>query len=309
MSRVIVVGSINMDVVVRTERQPRPGETVLGAELYFIPGGKGSNQAVAAARLQAETWFIGKVGCDAFGDALRAFLSEEPITTNLLSTTDSVNTGTALITVDDRGENTIVVVPGANNRITAQDLSEIGFREDDLVLAQLEIPVDTVLALFKKAKQSGATTMLNTAPALNVPARLFELVDYLVVNETELAYYSDTDPVPQTDEAILNALRNLVLNERTTVVVTRGNKGVLAKSSKVYKCDALNVPAVDTTGAGDCFVGGFAAGLSRGLSLGDALEFGNAAAAISVQRLGASASLPTLSEVESITRLKMRKAS
>jgi ribokinase len=307
MGKVIVVGSINMDVVVRTKRQPRPGETVLGSELLFIPGGKGSNQAVAAARLQAETCFIGKVGIDAFGDTLRAFLSEEPIATTLVSTTDSVSTGTALITVGDDGENAIVVVPGANNEISAKDLEGIDFHKDDLVLAQLEIPVDTVLALFKAAKRFGATTMLNTAPALDVPTRLFDLVDYLVVNETELAHYSNFEPIPQTDEEILKALRELALNEQTTVVVTRGSKGVLAKSCEIYNLEALNVPAIDTTGAGDCFVGGLAAGLSGGLSLGDALEFGNAAAAVSVQRVGASASLPTLSEVESIMQLNPRK--
>src|ERR1700757_470519 len=189
MGRVFVAGSINMDVVATAERHPRVGETVAGKEVLYFPGGKGANQAVAAAKLGAYTTLIGRLGKDAFGAELRAFLSAQGVDLSLVRETADAHTGTAIITLAD-ADNTIVVVPGANGLVTPEDVAPVSLAKGDIAVSQFEIPLPAIAAFFKRARAAGATTILNPAPARQIGAELLSLVDILVLNETELALLS-----------------------------------------------------------------------------------------------------------------------
>jgi len=294
---VIVLGSINMDVVTTAPRHPQPGETLFGHDVHFIPGGKGSNQAVAAGRLGGDTHLVGRLGQDAFGATLNAFLRDEGLHLDHLHRLDDAPTGTALITVSDAGENTIVVVSGANKRLTADDTASVTLKPGDVVLSQFEVPQTAIRALFSRARSAGAKTVLNPAPAEPFIDGLFDVTDVLVVNEIELAFFGDTS-ADADDATLAEAARRLRQRADQWIVVTLGKRGALCIAGD----DTLRVPgepvqAVDTTGAGDCFVGALAVALDEGQPLPDALRFANHAAAISVQRLGASASLPRRDEV------------
>jgi ribokinase len=296
MSRVIVAGSINMDVVVQATRLPRIGETVAGSGVSFHPGGKGANQAVAAARLGAPTMLIGRVGADAFGRELTAFLGAAGIDLTSVQAVDGPS-GTALITLID-ADNAIVVVPGANARLAPADVA-LPLGASDVLLSQLEIPPPTVAAFFAPAAAAGARTILNAAPAQPIPASLLGLVDIVVVNETELASLSGhalaaSDP----PERFIAAARGLRARADQAVCVTLGARGVVALiGGETVEVAGHAVAAVDTTGAGDCFTGALAAELAAGRTLADALIFANAAAAICVQRMGAGPSMPERAEV------------
>lgn len=294
--RVIVAGSINMDVVVQTARLPRIGETVAGSAVAFHPGGKGANQAVAAARLGASTMLVGRVGADAFGKELVAFLAATGVDLTHAGSVDSP-TGTALITLVD-SDNAIVVVPGANADLSPADVG-LPLAAGDVLVSQLEIPLATIAAFFAPAAAAGARTILNAAPALPSAPALFNLVDILVVNETELASLSGhaleaSDPVAR----FVAAARSLRARPDQAICVTLGRRGVVALiGNEALEVAGHAVEAVDTTGAGDCFVGALAAELAAGRTLQDALHFANAAAAICVQRKGAGPSMPTRAEV------------
>jgi ribokinase len=291
--KIIVLGSINMDVVVTAPRHPVPGETMFGDDLAFIPGGKGSNQAVAAGRLGGDVQLIGKLGTDAFGTDLKAFLNDEPLDLTNLTQHPTAPTGTALITVSADGENTIIVVSGSNHQITAADLDGVQIGAGDVVVSQFEVPQPALKSLFQEAKAVGAATVLNPAPAGDFVDGLLPLVNYLVVNETELAILAGSDRVPSGDAALLAAARTARASEAQTVVMTLGGDGVLClRGDETIRLPGHAVPVVDTTGAGDCFVGALAVGLSEGQSLADALAFANKAASISVQRRGAAVALP-----------------
>ncbi len=298
MSNILIVGSINMDVVALAPHHPVPGETVLGTDLSYIPGGKGSNQAVAAARAGGSVRLLGRLGEDAFGEALLRFLQAEALNTQFVQRLSGVPTGVAIITVSASGENTIVVVPGANGRITPADVDALGIQRGDLVVSQLEIPFETVVHAFQQAKAHGAATLLNPSPAAPLPEGLLANTDYLVLNEIELAYYAQ-QPVTDDHTAVVAAAQALRAQPQQTLIVTMGGRGVLAvaPNETVYE-PAFRVPVVDTTGAGDCFTGALAVALSEGQPLAQAVHFANAAAALSVQVLGASASLPTRAAVE-----------
>lgn len=299
MRPIIVVGSINMDVVTRTSRLPRPGETVAGQSMHFIPGGKGSNQAIAASRLQGAVRLVGKLGQDAFGASLRAFFQTESLDVSGVQTIPTAPTGTALIVVDDHSENAIVVVGGANLQNTAEDVEDLPLSGNEIIVTQFEIPQATVLALFRKAKSVGATTILNPAPAAQCPPEILALSDMLIVNETELAFFANSPSVPETREAIAALAAQLRTRPEQIILVTLGAKGVLAFTpSGVVEVAGRAVKAIDTTGAGDCFVGALAVALSENQPLSQALEFANLAAALSVQKLGASSSMPTRAELE-----------
>ncbi len=298
MRRIIVAGSINMDVVGKTERHPQPGETVAGTELHFIPGGKGSNQAVAASRLGGDVHLVGKLGRDAFGDTLTVFLKGEKLNLNQLRYSNTAATGTALIIVDAHSENTIVVIPGSNARLLPGDVETVPLDEQTLVVSQFEIAQDTILKLFGSAQAVGATTILNPAPATTFIPGLMELIDYLIVNETELAFYCNAPAVSDDPAEITAQAKRLRIRNEQTILVTRGAQGVLClHHDEVIAMVGLDVQAVDTTGAGDCCVGAFAGALAEEKPMREALEFANRAAAVSVQRLGASASLPYRSEI------------
>lgn len=296
MSRVVVIGSINNDIVVSAERHPHPGETVSGTGLAQFPGGKGANQAVASARAGATTALVAAVGDDDAGGRLVVFLREAQIDLSNVAVRADEPTGTALITVAG-GENSIVVVPGANGTLGVDSLDRFEIGATDVVVAQFETPVDTTLEAFRRARAAGAETLLNPAPMAAVPDELLEVTSILVVNEHEFAelfavpverLLAATDPHTIVASAAFSGV----------VVVTLGAAGVvIATGSELERIDGRSAVAVDSTGAGDCFVGYLAAGVSAGRSLVDATQLANAAAALSVTRHGAAASIPFASEL------------
>lgn len=292
MSKIIVLGSINMDVVVTAPRHPQLGETIFGEELHFIPGGKGSNQAVAAARLGGSVQLIGKLGYDGFGDTLEPFLRDQSLDLTYLQRTEHAPTGTAIITVNSDSENTIVVISGANMAHTPAGVAAVDLATDDVVVSQFEVPQPAIHALFTKAKAAGARTILNPAPAGEFVPGLLDLIDYLVVNETELAFLSGTE-LTQDIDMMIAAAHKLRTRHDQTILVTLGAQGCFAVvGDTVQRVAGISVHAVDTTGAGDCFVGALSVGLSEGHPLDHAMAFANRAASLSVQRLGAAVSLP-----------------
>jgi ribokinase len=299
MARVIVAGSINMDVVARTARHPRPGETVAGHGLAFHAGGKGANQAVAAARAGVETLMVGKVGADAFGEELHAFLRENAVDTARVSRVDGTTSGTAVIVVDDRGENTIVVVAGANGLLTPADVRDVPATKGDILISQFETPPETVEAFLSMGRSAGATTMLNPAPAAFFPDGLLHHVDVLVVNETELGFFvGQALSAEATRAEMVAAARKLRADPDQTMVVTLGPAGAVAiAGDRVLEVPGRRVEAADTTGAGDCFVGSLGARLAAGDPLDRSLEFANTAASLCVQRPGAGPSMPAATDV------------
>ena len=299
MGRVFVAGSINMDVVATADRHPRVGETVAGKQVLYFPGGKGANQAVAAARLGARTTLIGRLGKDSFGSELRTFLGAQGIDLGSVRETADVHTGTAVITVAE-ADNTIVVIPGSNALVSADDVADTPLANGDVAVSQFEIPLPTIAAFFQRARGAGAVTMLNPAPAQMMSDELLALVDILVLNETELGFLAGTE-LSDSDEAarIIEVARNLQARENQTICITLGKRGLLALAGREeIAVQGRAVKAVDTTGAGDCFVGALASQLAEGATLRAALAFANAAASISVQRMGAGPSMPTAAEVK-----------
>jgi ribokinase len=301
MSRVFVAGSINMDVVATASRHPRIGETVAGNAVLYFPGGKGANQAVAAAKLGAPTTLIGRIGNDAFGEELKAFLAAQAIDLSFLRETPDAQTGTAIITIAN-ADNTIVVIPGANGMVGAADVIAPKLAKGDIAVSQFEIPLAAISAFFKRARTAGATTILNPAPAIECGAELLDLVDILILNESELGFLAKTELGETDDDArFIDAARSLHAAKDKIICVTLGRRGVLALvHDKPVIIPGRTVEAVDTTGAGDCFVGAVAAQLAGGKTIRGALGYANAAASICVQRMGAAPSMPSAAEVASL---------
>jgi ribokinase len=301
MGRVFVAGSINMDVVATAERHPRVGETVAGREVLYFPGGKGANQAVAAAKLGTPTALIGRLGKDAFGAELRAFVAGQGVDLSLVRETDGTHTGTAIITLAD-ADNTIVVIPGANGLVTPEDVAAVPLAKGDIAVSQFEIPVAAISAFFTRARAAGATAILNPAPAREFAKTLLDLVDVLVLNETELGLLANIKLHENDDDArFVATAKTLQARPDQIICVTLGKRGAVALADG----EAITVPgravkAVDTTGAGDCFVGAIAAQLALGTAFRDALGYANAAASICVQRMGAAPSMPTAAEVAAV---------
>ncbi|SHJ79217.1 ribokinase [Bradyrhizobium lablabi] len=310
MSRVFVAGSINMDVVATADRHPRLGETVAGREVLYFPGGKGANQAVSAAKLGAPTTLIGRLGADAFGKQLKAYLGAQGVDLSFVQKTEEAHTGTAIITVAD-ADNTIVVVPGANALVGVDDVAAPIFAKGDIAVSQFEIPLPAISAFFQRARAAGATTILNLAPAIEFGRELLDLVDILILNESELGLLAKRDLHDTDDHArFTEAARSLQTGRGKIICVTLGKRGVLALvNNEPLIIHGESVKAVDTTGAGDCFVGAVAAQLASGKTIADALTYANIAASISVQRMGAAPSMPTMEEVSAFLRLKSAKPS
>jgi ribokinase len=303
MARVFVAGSINMDVVATADRHPQVGETVAGTAVLYFPGGKGANQAVSAAKLGAPSTLIGRLGADAFGKELRTFLAAQGIDLTFVKDTAEAHTGTALITIAN-ADNTIVVVPGANALVSAEDVGAAALAKGDVAVSQFEIPLPTIAAFFARARAAGATTILNPAPAIKFGRELLDLVDVLVLNETELGVLAGVALRDSDDDArFVEAIRLLQTRPDQTVCVTLGRRGVLAViDGQASVIAGRAVKALDTTGAGDCLVGALAAQLAGGKSIHDALTYANAAASICVQRMGAAPSMPTAAEVADLLR-------
>ena len=285
-----------MDLVLRAERHPGPGETVQGADFHTYPGGKGANQALAAARLGAEVRMVGKVGADAFGDELIASLVAGGVGVGGVARTENASTGIALVVVaTTSGENTIVVVPGANALLTADDVDSVPLGKGDVVLSQFEVPLDPIERLFRRAREVGATTILNPSPARHCSLDLLALADVLIVNETELRFLLDE---PSGGQPSHDTARRLRVSNKQVVVVTLGRAGAIAVApAGDISVSGRPVTVVDTTGAGDTFAGAMAARWGEGTPLDGCLKYANAAAAICVQRLGAGPSIPTAAEV------------
>jgi ribokinase len=303
MHTIYVAGSVNVDWVARAVHLPRPGETVAGHALERHAGGKGANQAVAAAKQAAHVVLVGRIGDDSWGAEQRELLLEYGVDISRLKVTASVSTGVALITVDQAGQNCIVIVPGANGCVSPEDVAHLPFAAGDVALAQLELPGRTVERFLADARAARATTILNPAPAAAVTAELLDAADFLVLNETELAYCAGLTRIPAGPEAALEGASLLQRRSDQTVIVTLGAEGAVALGGgTIVRTAGHRVSAVDTTGAGDTFIGCLAAALAEGQALKDALEKSNAAAAYSVLRSGAAGSSPTAAELTAWTQ-------
>ncbi|WFE32752.1 ribokinase [Micromonospora sp. WMMD975] len=307
MTRVAVVGSVNLDLTVAVSHLPDPGETVLGSDVSFRPGGKGGNQAVAARRMGADTVLFAAVGADRFGTDLRTALQAEGLPATGLTTIDGVATGLAMIVVEGTGENTIVVAPGANELLDGQPLTAQLpplLAPGTVLLLQLEIPIATCLGAARLARSAGATVLLNAAPLPKVMdpvfAELLTAVDVLVVNEGEAWHLSGEQGDPPRDDAGWQRLAAGLtdLGPQVCVVTLGGDGAVLAGPGKALACAGFAVPVVDTTGAGDAFCGALAVSLAQGLALGEALRRSCAVGALATTRMGAQAALPTVDEVD-----------
>ncbi|MGF6329864.1 ribokinase [Pseudomonas sp. BS3782 TE3695] len=298
-AKVVVIGSLNMDLVTRAPRLPRGGETLIGKSFATVFGGKGANQAVAAARLGAQVSMVGCVGNDAYGEALRGALLAEQIDCQAVSTVED-SSGVALIVVDDNSQNAIVIVAGANGALTPEviDRFDAVLQAADVIICQLEVPDATVGHALKRGRELGKTVILNPAPASRpLPADWYAAIDYLIPNESE-AWALSGLPVDSLSTAETAATR-LIAMGAGKVIITLGSQGSLfADGQRFEHFPAAKVKAVDTTAAGDTFVGGFAAALAAGKSEADAIRFGQVAAALSVTRAGAQPSIPTLSDVQ-----------
>ncbi len=299
---VVVVGSINMDLVVKTDRIPRPGETVLGGEFATIPGGKGANQAVAVARLGEASTMIGRVGDDLFGRQLLAGLAEANVTADHVSVTSGVSSGVALIVVDNQGENAICVAPGANQRLMPEDIdaNEDALAAAKVCLMQLEIPVATVLRTIALCRRHGVMTILDVAPARpGLPDEIFQ-ADILSPNASEAEMLTGEPTGAHAREAKAVAAALAAAGARC-VVLKLGAAGALAfDGDRFYHAPGHKVAVVDTTAAGDAFTGALAVACARGEPLAQAIRYANAAGALACTRLGAQRSMPSAAEVNNL---------
>jgi len=295
-----VVGSINLDLVIRAAELPRPGETVAARSLTRLPGGKGANQAVAAARLGAITRMVGRVGEDDAGSTLRRFLAEFDVDVADV-TSEPGESGTAVVMVDDRGQNSIVIVAGANERLGADDARRLPVRSGDVVVTQNEVPTEASAAAVEVARATGATSISNPSPATAGALAVARAADVVVVNEIELSVLSGrpVDEGSSCDE-VRSAMS--VIRDDAPVIVTLGARGAVASiGSDLVEVPAVPTRVVDTTGAGDAFVGAVAARLAAGGRLRDAIDVAVASASIVVGRVGAGPAMATAAEVASLT--------
>ena len=304
MRKIVVIGSINTDMVVRSSQIPLPGQTVMGHSFMTTGGGKGANQAVAAARLGADVSLIARIGSDAFGELSIESLKKEKIATENIYTDSDAPSGVAFIVVDDRGENIIVVAPGANATLNEKDIqhAEDTIKTAGIVLFQLEIPMRTVAEGIRLAKKHNRMVMLNPAPATSIPEEILHSVEIITPNQTEaltLTGIAVNDAV--TAQQACDILHGMGI---LTVIITMGEQGAYV-SSNSYKglVAGFNAGAVvDTVAAGDTFCGGLAIAIAEGKSLQHAVRFANAAAALSVTKAGAQASIPVRAEVMNLLR-------
>ncbi|KAA0942315.1 ribokinase [Pseudomonas sp. ANT_H14] len=298
-AKVVVVGSLNMDLVTRASRLPHAGETLIGQSFSTVAGGKGANQAVASARLGADVAMIGCVGTDAYGAQLRDALLAEGIDCQAVKEVVG-SSGVALIVVDDSSQNAIVIVAGSNGELTPASLQSVDdvLQAADVIVCQLEVPMDTVGHALKRGRELGKTVILNPAPVSGpLPAHWYASIDYLIPNESEASALSGV--LVDSLESAKVAATCLIKAGAGKVIITLGSQGALFADGQGFEhLLAPKVKAVDTTAAGDTFVGGFAAALASGQSEAQAIRFGQVAAALSVTRAGAQPSIPTLHDVQ-----------
>ncbi|PMC35913.1 ribokinase [Bacillus sp. UMB0899] len=293
---IVVVGSINMDLVIFTNRFPNKGETIIGEEFHRIPGGKGANQAVAAKRLGANVDIIGCIGDDIYGKEVIGILDNEDIGTECISIIPNKNTGIALITVNKHGENKIILSQGANSNLSPTQIrnSEHLIKKANVLLLQLEIPIESIVESVKIAKRHNIPVILNPAPAIKLEPALLEQIDYLIPNETESKQLVGKD-FGDTEE-IIDTLKEIGVSH---TIVTLGEKGVVFndQTGKIIHIDAHKVKAIDTTGAGDAFNAAFGVSIAEGKTITESIHFAQTVAAYSVTKSGAQPSFPNRSEV------------
>ena len=298
MKNICVIGSLNMDLVVNVDTMPKPGQTIIGSNFKEVPGGKGANQAVAMARLNGNVSMIGKVGEDGFGQTLINSLKNDKVDTTYIQTTKG-STGVALITVDKNAQNSIVVSPGANFEVKEEDIDNNieAIKNSDIVVLQLETPLNTIKYALNKAKELNKYTILNPAPAVKLDDEIIKNVDLLTPNETELEIISGVSI--ETEEDIQKAAQIMIEKGVKELIVTLGSKGSLYinKEKSMFK-KAYKVEAVDTTAAGDSYTGALAVALSQDKNIEDAMDFASKVGALSVLKEGAQSSLPTLEDVK-----------
>lgn len=296
---VTVIGSMNMDIVVEAKRSPQQGETILGEKVHFIPGGKGANQAVAAARLGAKTRMIGAVGKDAFGEDLLTSLKREKIEVSGVKQIEQYHSGIASILLAEH-DNRIVVVPGANGQCLPADLDQhrVHIQQADILLLQLEIPLQTVEYAVQLAKEEQKQVVLNPAPAANLSAEILAQVDFITPNRSELALLTQRQVDTEHDlEQAMSALMDLGPKH---VITTLGKDGAayMDHERKLKRVAGYTVPVTDTTGAGDAFNAALAYLIAAGKTLDEAVAFAVKVSALKVTKLGAQQGMPTLAEVE-----------
>ena len=293
MKNICVIGSLNMDLVVNVDTMPKPGQTIIGSNFKEVPGGKGANQAVAMARLNGNVSMIGKVGEDGFGQTLINSLKNDKVDTTYIQTSKGA-TGVALITVDKNAQNSIVVSPGANFEVKEDDIDNNieAIKNSDIVVLQLETPLNTIKYALNKAKELNKYTILNPAPAVKLDDEIIKNVDLLTPNETELEIISGVSI--ETEEDIQKAAQIMIEKGVKELIVTLGSKGSLYinKEKSMFK-KAYKVEAVDTTAAGDSYTGALAVALSQDKNIEDAMDFASKVGALSVLKEGAQSSLPT----------------
>jgi ribokinase len=306
--RICVVGSSNIDLVVKSQRLPLPGETILGGRFLMVPGGKGANQAVAAAKLGADVFFVAKLGDDIFGTQSFENFKKEGVNTKYVSRTNKALSGVASIVVDNAGNNSIVVAPGANQQLSPQDVKKAAraIASCGAVVAQLEIPIETVEFAAGLAKKFGIPFILDPAPARKLNPKLLEMTDVIKPNETEAGILTGIEV--KDEKTARKAAQNLFERGVKTVILTLGAKGALLFNKDINEFfPAKKVKAVDSTAAGDAFVGGLAFCIAAGQSLLEAVMFANDVAALSVTKMGAQTSMPSMKEVEKFRKSRKSK--
>jgi len=297
--KIVVVGSSNTDMVIKLERLPKPGETILGGDFMMVTGGKGANQAVAAARLGGDVTLVARVGADVFGRQALENFKKESINTDFIVMDNKNSSGVALILVDQNGENSIAVASGANNYLSKQDVlaAREVIEQADVMLLQLEIPMETVLFSAKLAQKAGVRVVLNPAPARRLEKELLKLVSVLTPNESETELLTG---IKVTDESsALEAARKLQEQGVSNLIITMGPRGsILVQKKKALNIPTKKVEAVDTTAAGDAFNGALAYALAQKKCLEESAQFANRAGALSATRMGAQPSMPTIEELQ-----------
>jgi len=297
MPDILVVGSLNADLVVQVPRFPQPGETISGSDLQIIPGGKGANQAVAAARQGTSVSMLGRVGNDSFGPELIHNLKQNNVETSHVQINPGSATGTAIIAVDATGQNNIVLSPGGNGQVRPTDVANVSFSDYKLLLLQLEIPLEAVTSAAQRARESGLRVLLNPAPARSLPEELISLSDFILPNESELSLL--TNQSVHDISSAEKAAKALLAGGAQNVIVTLGANGALIVNKDIKKhIPSFDVQVVDTTAAGDAFIGGFASALLSNKSLEEAVRYGCACGALATTKFGAQPSLPTREEVD-----------
>lgn len=299
MKKILVVGSLNMDTTIEVPHMPKPGETLSGKSIRLVPGGKGANQAYAAGKLGGRVTMAGAVGDDSFGQALRENLEKVGVSTEPVEVLSGVPTGQAYITVDESGENSIIIIAGTNGEVTPAMAGQwtASLEEADIVLLQFEIPLETVQYVKERAVELGKTVIVDPAPArTDVPEEFWKGISYIKPNETELAILTGKEAA--TREELCRGAKEMLEKGVENVLVTLGGDGCLLVNRDTEEFfPAEKVKAVDTTAAGDCFTAAFALGLARGWEVREAIAFGQKASAIAVTRKGAQSSVPDASEI------------